>query len=131
MMAHPIVVSSPLRGNYVYNLDKAADVCCDLIDLGYAPIATHLFYMKANLLNDRIDSHRSIGIVHTLAWIKLVGRVLFVTKEDGRFSEGCQKEFEFAKKNCIPYVIIPWNYTHEKLIAAITSLEEMVEVWAA
>ena len=128
-MAKLIVVSSPLRGNYTYNLKKAAEVCRKLIEKDYAPMATHLFYMKAKLLNDRIDSHRKKGILHTFEWMKAVDRVIFITKEDGTLSEGCKAELEFAKKNCIPYVVISWEL--DDFDTAIEELEEQVETWKA
>ena len=126
-MAKPIVVSSPLRGDYITNLNKAADVCRYLIAHDYAPIATHLFYMQSELLNDRIESDRKKGILHTFDWIDCVKQIIFVTKKDDTFSDGCQAEFEYAKKHCIPFVTIGWDL--ENIDKALIDLETIIKEW--
>ena len=107
---YPVIfISSPLRGNYTLNLDKAAEACKRIIKLGGIPICPHLFYMHCGLMHDRYAPERALGMEHARKVLLTVGRMIVIRKENGEFSEGCLAEIALAEKHRIPYGVIDWD----------------------
>lgn len=112
---YPIIfLSSPLRGNYTYNLDKAGEACKKIIQLGGIPICPHLFYMRCGLMHDRYTQERALGMEHARKILLTVGRMIVIRKENGEFSEGCLAEIALAEKYRIPYGVVDWDLQNLK-----------------
>ena len=112
---YPVIfLSSPLRGNYTYNLDKAAEACKRIIKLGGIPVCPHLFYMRCGLMHDRYAEERALGMEHARKVLLTVGQMIVIRKENGEFSEGCRGEIAMAEKYHIPYGVVDWNLQNLK-----------------
>jgi hypothetical protein len=88
-----IFVSCPYSDNPAANVRKAIDVCEELMNMGYFPIAPNIWHF-----HDIIHPHHySVWLDTALAWIEKCDAVLKLGD-----SNGTQKEEMHAKEHEIP-----------------------------
>ena len=63
-----VILESPYAGDIEANLAYARRAVRDSLLRGEAPIASHLLYTQAGVLDDAIPAEREIGINAGLAW---------------------------------------------------------------
>jgi hypothetical protein len=91
-----VFVCSPLRGDYDYNIKKAAKFCRWLaLHRGVIPFAPHLYFTR--FLDDTVVKERNIGISIGLDVMLCCCKVMVLTENDV-ISEGMRREIAFAEK---------------------------------
>ena len=95
-----VILESPYAGNVETNVAYARLCIRDSLNRGEAPIASHLLYTQAGILNDDIPEERQRGIDAGLAW----GKVAHITAvyTDLGISKGMYYGIENAIKNFRP-----------------------------
>ncbi len=68
MSCRKVVIESPYAGDVEANLDYARRCMRDSLQRGEHPIASHLLYTQAGILDDSDPAERAIGIEAGLAW---------------------------------------------------------------
>ena len=63
-----VILESPYAGDIEENIKYARDCLRDSLMRGEAPLASHLLYTQAGVLNDSDPSERARGIDAGLAW---------------------------------------------------------------
>jgi len=66
-----VIIESPYAGDIPANIEYARLCVRDSLSRGEAPIASHLLYTQAGILDDNIPSERQWGIDAGLAWHKV------------------------------------------------------------
>lgn len=62
-----VILESPFSGDESKNIDYARKALRHSLSLNEAPIASHLLYTQ--VLDDKIEDHRSLGIKAGLSWV--------------------------------------------------------------
>lgn len=63
-----VMIESPFAGNIEANVDYARKCMAHSLSLGEAPIASHLIYTQAGILDDDIPEERKKGIAAGFFW---------------------------------------------------------------
>jgi hypothetical protein len=63
-----VILESPYAGDVAANLRYARACVRDCLLRGEAPLASHLLYTQAGILDDRIPAERALGIEAGLVW---------------------------------------------------------------
>jgi len=63
-----VILESPFAGNVAMNVEYARLCVAHSLTMGEAPIASHLLYTQAGILDDTIPEQRKLGIDAGLAW---------------------------------------------------------------
>lgn len=63
-----VIIESPYAGDVEANVDYARRCVRDSLMRGEAPIASHLLYTQAGILDDDVPEERQHGIDAGLAW---------------------------------------------------------------
>ncbi|MBZ7921640.1 hypothetical protein LAC81_07585 [Ensifer adhaerens] len=63
-----VILESPYAGDIEANIAYARACVRDSLQRGEAPIASHLLYTQAGILNDDIPGERFLGIAAGLSW---------------------------------------------------------------
>lgn len=94
-----VILESPYAGNVERNLNYARMCVRDSLYRGEAPIASHLLYTQEGILDDNIESERSLGIDAGLAWKEVADKHVFYV--DYGYSKGMLYAKEYATNNNI------------------------------
>lgn len=94
-----VVIESPYAGDIERNEEYARRCMRDAILRGEAPIASHLLYTQAGVLDEHIPTERSLGIAMGFAWGRHADAVAFYT--DNGMSNGMRRAKEFYERECI------------------------------
>lgn len=89
-----LYVCTPYSGDIERNIQRTKAVCSVLSNLGYLPIAPHLFYTQ--FLNDRISEERKIGMECGLQQLHDAMAIVVVGDDEGKISRGMIQEIVFA-----------------------------------
>ena len=130
-----VCVESPFFGNVSRNTAYARAALRDCLIRGEAPYASHLLYTQPGVLNDNIDSDRTMGIDAGFAFKSLCKTT--VVYEDFGVSNGMQKGIRAAEAlgHEIEYRTLPdFKYQEEFNDIAITPwveklFEAALEKW--
>lgn len=75
MIQRPLVIiESPYAGDVLRNVSYARAAVRDSVLRGEAPIASHLLFTQAGVLQDDIENERAMGIEAGLAWARVCER---------------------------------------------------------
>lgn len=94
MSMTPVVIETPLSGDFIRNRRYAYLACKDCLRRGEAPYASHLFYTQ--FLDDTIPDSRTTGMQAGFAWASLA-KVRVVYSDLG-ISSGMKAGLEEATK---------------------------------
>ena len=94
-----VILESPYAGNLERNINYARMCVRDSLHRGEAPIASHLLYTQEGILDDNIESERSLGIDAGLAWKEVADKHVFYV--DYGYSKGMLYAKEYATTNNI------------------------------
>lgn len=83
-----VILESPYAGNIRRNRNYARKAVRDCLTRGEAPIASHLLFTQAGVLNDHKAEERKLGIDAGLAWSEVADAAVFYA--DYGFSFGMQ-----------------------------------------
>lgn len=95
-----VILESPFAGDVKTNIDYARRCIKDSLDRNEAPMASHLLYTQATILNDEIPEERQIGIEAGLSWLKVANKSVVYT--DLGISPGMKYGIERAKASGVP-----------------------------
>lgn len=95
-----VVVESPFAGDVERNLTYARACLHDCLLRGEAPIASHLLYTQAGVLDDNKPEERKLGIEAGLVWGALAEATVVYT--DYGVSNGMKFGIERAEKEGRP-----------------------------
>lgn len=93
-----VILESPYAGNVDRNLAYARACLRDSLNRGEAPIASHLLYTQAGVLNDDEPAQREQGIAAGLAWQSVADAIVVYT--DLGTSSGMQRAIDIARCAC-------------------------------
>jgi len=96
-----IFVCSPYAGDVELNELIAETLCHQLVKMGYAPFAPHLFFTR--FLDDNFQEEREIGIRTGLTFLDVCDEVWVYTGNG--ISSGMQHEIEYAETLGKPVVM--------------------------
>lgn len=100
-----VVIESPYGNpdpNVVAENEAYAEKCAlECLDRSEAPYASHLFFTRKGLLNDRDPDERKLGIAAGFAWADAAEKVYFYT--DRGFSQGMADALERVIEKGTPY----------------------------
>ena len=88
-----IFVCSPYAGNVEANVKIAEDICKDMVRLGYAPFAPHLFYTR--FLDDGNITDRKLGIICGQTFMEICDEVCLYSQNG--ISDGMNSDLDYAK----------------------------------
>lgn len=88
-----VCIESPLKGDLEGNVQYARTCLRHVLDEGHAPFASHLLYTQ--VLDDRIEAHRELGITAGLAHGDACDERWFFV--DKGWSEGMYRAMEHAE----------------------------------
>jgi hypothetical protein len=71
-----VILESPFAGDVVANIEYARACVRDALLRGEAPLASHLLYTQAGILNDENSNERAHGINAGHAWLHLADAVV-------------------------------------------------------
>jgi len=97
-----VIIESPYAGDIQRNVNYARACVRDSLMRGEAPIASHLIYTQAGILNDEIPEERQHGIDAGLAWKDVADLHVFYI--DLGYSPGMRYAKQYMTKNNIPIV---------------------------
>lgn len=97
-----VVIESPYAGNVERNLTYARWCMADSLKRGEAPIASHLLYTQAGILDDNKPEERKLGIEAGFAWNTQAD--LVAVYGDYGVSSGMQQGIDRATALGIPVV---------------------------
>lgn len=83
-----VILESPWKDNIRRNRNYARKCVKDCLKRGEAPIASHLLFTQAGILNDNDAAERKLGIDAGLAWSEVAEAAVFYA--DYGFSFGMQ-----------------------------------------
>lgn len=95
-----VILESPYAGDIAANEDYARECVRDSLLRGEAPLASHLLYTQAGILDDTIPNERAHGINAGHAWLHLADAVVIYT--DRGISGGMEAGIRTAEFNGIP-----------------------------
>lgn len=99
-MARLVVLESPYAGDVGRNVLYARLCMRDSLLRGEAPLASHLLYTQAGILDDRLLEERERGIAAGLAWLRVAEATVVYC--DHGISSGMQQGIEAAKAAGLP-----------------------------
>jgi hypothetical protein len=94
-----VILESPYAGKIDENIDYARKCVRDSLSRGEAPIASHLLYTQAGILDDNIEAERKWGIDAGLAWKEVAELHVFYI--DYGYSRGMEYARQYATENNI------------------------------
>jgi hypothetical protein len=95
-----VLLESPYAGDVEHNLEYARRCVRDSVLRGEAPIASHLLYTQAGILDDNVPEERNLGIAAGLAWlIHADAMVLYI---DQGMSPGMRAAMREAQIHGVP-----------------------------
>ena len=95
-----VIIESPFAGDVARNIQYARLAVRDSLLRGEAPIASHLLYTQAGILDDTVKDERTHGIQAGLAWLK--GADLTAVYVDYGISDGMRLGIAAAKEAGVP-----------------------------
>lgn len=95
-----VILESPSAGNVESNIEYARRCVRDSLLREEAPIASHLLYTQAGILDDGIPIERQLGIDAGLSW-RAVAQASVVYTDRG-ISKGMQFGIDAAKAAGLP-----------------------------
>ncbi|MFH0873386.1 MAG: hypothetical protein V1846_00915 [Candidatus Komeilibacteria bacterium] len=90
-----VIIESPFAGDVEANVIYARTCMRDCLLRGEYPLASHLLYTQAGILNDEISEERQLGIEAGLAWAEKAEATVVYT--DRGISSGMQQGIERAR----------------------------------
>lgn len=96
------IMESPYAGDVERNLTYARECLYELLEKGYAPIASHLLYTQ--VLDDEEPEQRALGIQAGLAWRRVAPLSVFCVRYG--WSRGMLAALESAKLEGHPFIVI-------------------------
>lgn len=90
-----IILESPFAGDVERNIRYARRAVRDAVLRGDAPIASHLLFTQPGILDDSVESERTLGIEAGLAWGSVAEAT--VVYADHGISRGMQMGIERAR----------------------------------
>lgn len=97
-----VIVESPFAGDVEGNIAYAKRAVRDCLMRGEAPLASHLLFTQAGILDDNVPSERRLGIGAGLAWYS--GAELIVFYMDRGWSPGMEAAWQHAIDRMVPCV---------------------------
>lgn len=97
-----VIVESPFAGDVERNKKYARACMRDCLLKNEAPYASHLLYTQEGILDDLIESERTLGIEAGLAWGDLAEKTVVYT--DLGISRGMEYGIARAKQNNRPVI---------------------------
>jgi len=97
-----VIIESPYAGDVLRNVAYACSALLDSVLRGEAPIASHLLFTQAGVLNDDIEAERAIGIEAGLAWASVCDYTAFYI--DHGVSQGMKNALAFYEERRINIV---------------------------
>jgi len=94
-----IVIESPYAGAVEENVEYARRCMKDALGRNEAPIASHLLYTQAGILDDTVAEERALGIGAGLAWAELATTAVFYL--DRGVSGGMRAALDFYNERGI------------------------------
>lgn len=94
-----VVIESPYSGDIEKNEKYARECMRDCILRGEAPIASHLLYTQPLVLDENIQTERSLGIAMGFAWGRNADAIVFYT--DFGMSRGMTSAVEYYEREGI------------------------------
>ena len=99
-MMRCVILESPYAGDVDANVAYARRCVRDCVLRGEAPIASHLLFTQAGILDDNVPAERALGIDAGLAWLILAeAMVLYI---DRGMSPGMQAAMKEAQRMGVP-----------------------------
>lgn len=98
-----VVLESPFAGDVEANITYARRCVRHCLQMGEAPIASHLLYTQSGILDDNIPAQRILGISAGLSWLKVVAAT--VVYADLGISQGMRHGIDAAEAAGIPIVL--------------------------
>ena len=95
-----VIVESPFAGDVTLNVLYARECVADSLRRGEAPIASHLLYTQAGILDDTKTADRECGIAAGLAWLAVAHASVVYT--DRGISPGMERGIDAAKAAGVP-----------------------------
>jgi hypothetical protein len=95
-----VLLESPYAGDVDGNVQYARRCVRDCILRGDAPIASHLLYTQAGILDDTVHAEREHGMAAGWAWLEAVDAVVVYT--DRGISEGMRRGVVLAIAMGVP-----------------------------
>ena len=95
-----VIIESPYKGDIERNTHYARLCLQHSLDMGEAPIASHLLYTQ--ILDEDVQHERMLGINAGLAWKEVAEAQVFYI--DYGMSEGMKYALKYATENKIPIV---------------------------
>jgi hypothetical protein len=95
-----VLIESPFAGDVALNVEYARAAVRDSLSRGEAPIASHLLYTQAGILDDLIAADRALGIGAGLAWLAVAQAS--VVYSDRGISSGMKYGIAAANRAGVP-----------------------------
>lgn len=95
-----VVLESPYAGDVMVNAHYARRCVKDSLSRGEAPIASHLLYTQAGILDDDIPEERALGIAAGVAWLPKADAMVVYTDRD--ISPGMKAAIALAIEQGLP-----------------------------
>ncbi len=99
-MMRLVILESPYAGDIAANTQYARRCIRHSLQLGEAPIASHLLYTQPEILRDDVEDERAQGIEAGLAWISVADAVVVYT--DRGISSGMRQGIAQAQILGVP-----------------------------
>lgn len=103
-----VFVCSPLRAptpeGYALNIKLARELTLAVLRAGHAPYTPHLWYSE--LLDDRIESERKLGMAAGAAWLRVADEIWVYADSYDQCSAGMKSEVEAAQKFALPLRVV-------------------------
>lgn len=113
-----VVIESPYAGDVEGNVAYARAAVRDCLQRGESPIASHLLFTQAGILDDQVSAERALGIEAGLAWYASAEAAVFYM--DKGLSRGMSGAWRFLCAHH-PKLPVEWRWT----APAMTSAERM------
>lgn len=95
-----VILESPYAGDIAKNTAYARRAVRDSIARGEAPIASHLLYTQAGILDDADPAQRLLGMACGVAWYRVADAAVFYV--DLGMSPGMQAALDHAAGQGVP-----------------------------
>lgn len=121
----PVIMESPYAGDIINNVDYALKSAQQLINEGYAPIASHLLFTRDGILDDNIPVERTLGIEAGLAWKEHAEKTFMFV--DNGISNGMKYGYQAAYKSGLDIELRSLYKNEEAISNAFKELEAFVD----
>lgn len=122
-----VIIESPFAGKTkketLRNIKYARECVKHSLNMGEAPIASHLLYTQPGILNDNIVEERNLGINAGLAWREVASKSVVYT--DFGISKGMEYGIKKAKESGIEIEYRSIRLEDSTLISFINNQEEL------